>query len=73
MLELDFGSEPRKGASNLTGDVLSQRNNHVIVYMLARTQACQADRPMRDVSKESMWKNFVAQNGMSLANVGKIV
>ena len=73
MLELDFGSEHRKGASNRAADALSQRKNHVIPYMLAHTQACQVDGLMRDSSKESMQKNSVAQNGMSLAKASKIV
>ena len=41
LLELDFGSKHRKGASNQATDALSQRNNHVISYMLTRIQVVQ--------------------------------
>ena len=60
VLKLDFGSERRK-------------SNHGVPHVSARTQGCQANGPMRDVSKESMKENYVAYDGMSLTKVGKLV
>ena len=41
VLRLDFGSERKK-------------SNHGVPHVSTRTQACQADGPMRDASEESM-------------------
>ena len=60
VLKFDFGSERKK-------------SNHGVSHVSARTQTCQANGPMRDASKESLQKNSVAQNGMSLTKTGELV
>ena len=41
--------------------------------MLTRIHACPIDGPIRNALKESLHKNFVAQNGLSLAKSGKSI
>ena len=59
VLKLDFESERSK-------------SSHGVPHVSARTQACQADGPKRDASKESMKENSVAHDGMSLTKAGKL-
>lgn len=70
LLELDFQFEHKKRASNWVANALSKKNDHVILCMLARIQTGQIGGPMRNVLRESLQKDFAAQNGVT-AKVGK--
>ena len=60
LLKLEFESERKK-------------SNRGVPHVSARTQACQADGPMRDASTESMKENSVTHDGRSMIKADQLV
>ncbi|KAA0045200.1 RNA-directed DNA polymerase-like protein [Cucumis melo var. makuwa] len=71
LVEFDFKFKHKKRLSNRAADALSQKNEHATMCMLAHLQTSKIDGLIRDVLREFLQKDLVAQNVMNLAKAGE--
>ncbi|KAA0057212.1 reverse transcriptase [Cucumis melo var. makuwa] len=71
LAEIDFEFEHKKGSSNHAADVLSRKQEHAAICLLAHLQASEIDGSVRDTLREFLQKDHAPQTVMNLAKAGK--